>query len=215
MWGAIIGAVGTYLGSRQAKKGGDKAANATLQGTKLGIDEMRRQYDLSRGDTLPFLQFGQSAIPKQQAFLNGDWSGFENSPDYKYALAEGLGAIDKSAAARGGLFGGGNTRDLTRFATGLATQNADNYWNKLAGVSGMGQTAASGLGALGANMASNIAQNYNTGAAARASAYQNAGNINAGMWTGLAGGLNNWYQQNSARNGGGTGWYLGNQRGPG
>lgn len=215
MWGAIIGAVGTYLGGRQAKKGGDKAADATLQGTKLGIEEMRRQYDLSRGDMLPFLQFGQSAIPKQQAFLNGDWSGFENSPDYKYALAEGLGAIDKSAAARGGLFGGGNTRDLTRFATGLATQNADNYWNKLAGVSGMGQTTASGLGSLGADMARGVASNYNTGAQARASAYQNRGDINAGMWSLFGRGLNDWYQQNSVRNGGGSGWYLGQKPGPG
>jgi len=184
-WGYAIAAVGTYLGSRESNKGAGKAADASERAAQLQVDEQHRQFDITQGNLAPWLQAGNWGLGKQQDFLKGDFSGFESSPDYKYALQEGTNSIDHSAAARGGLFGGGHTRDLTRFASGLATQNADNYYNKLTGLSQTGYNTGNSLGALGANMATNIGNAYQNAGNARASAYTAQGNANANMWNNL------------------------------
>lgn len=195
-WGAVaVAVVGAYSANQQ-KKGAQGAANAAAKGEQASIAEQRRQFDLTRQDMAPFLDFGKSAIPLQQAFLAGDFSGFEKSPDYLFAKQQGLDAIDHRAAARGGLFGGGNTRDAVRFASGLATQNADNHWNKLAGISGQGQTAAQNLGVFGQNAANNIGNSYARMGELRGSSYQQAANANSQL-AGMLGGMGWQYFKNN------------------
>lgn len=191
----VMGAATLYAASQQ-KKAASQGAQAQTNASNAAIDEQRRQYDLTRQDQAPWLQAGQQALGQQQAFLSGDWSGFQNSPDYKYALDQGLNAIEHRAAARGGLFGGGNTRDAMTFGSGLATQNANSYWNKIAGMSGTGQQTASNLGQFGANMATNIGNQYNNIGNARQSSYQAQGDTNSQMAGALGGLFNNWYQKN-------------------
>lgn len=214
-WGAVAAAVVGAYSASQSNKAAKDGANAQAGASQRSIDEQRREFDLARSDQAPWLAAGTDALGRQTSFLNGDWSGFMNSPDYKYALSQGLDTIDHRAAANGGLFGGGNTRDAIRFGSGLATQNADNYWSKLAGMSGTGQNTAQNLGAMGMNMATNIGNQYTNAANARASAYGQVANNNSQLAAGLGGAFNNWYQQNSARNGGGTGFYFGNNPGRG
>ncbi len=180
-------AVSAYSSSKQsaaAKKAGQAGADASAN----DVAERQREYDQSRTDQQPFLNAGYDALDRQKAFLNGDWSGFQNSPDYKFALDQGIKGLDRSAAARGRLESGGYGEDLTRFAQGLATQNADNYWNKLAGRAGQGQTTAGNLQALGQSTANGMSGAYQYGANARSSAYQNQANAQsqfanqAGQW---------------------------------
>jgi hypothetical protein len=193
--GAAITVVGGVISSKQANKG-NKAAAA---GQQAGIDEQRREYDQSRQDQLPWLQAGQDALGRQQAFLNGDMSGFENSPDYKFALDQGLKLSDRSAAARGSLFSGGHSADLMQLGQGLAQQNANDYWNKLAGRAGQGMTTAQNLGGLGANMATNIGNAYANIGQARQSSYNN----NAQLTAGAFGQMSNLAQNYLARRNGG------------
>src|SRR5690606_29586070 len=107
----------------------------------------------------------------QNAILNGDFSGFQNSPDYLFNFGQGLQALDQSAAARGGLFGGGHSKDLTKFGQGLASTHLNDYWSKLAGMAGQGYNATSDLGGLGSRMAGQIGQQYTNIGNARASSY--------------------------------------------
>lgn len=193
--GAAITVVGGVLSSKQANKG-NKAAAA---GQQAGIDEQRREYDLSRQDQMPWLQAGQDALTRQQNFLNGDWSGFENSPDYAYALQQGIRASDRGAAAHGALGSGGHSADLMQLGQGLALQNANEYWNKLAGRAGQGMTTAQNLGALGSNMATNIGNAYANMGQARQSSYNN----NAQLTAGAFGQLGNITQNYLARRNGG------------
>ncbi|MFK3647909.1 hypothetical protein ACI2IY_05655 [Lysobacter enzymogenes] len=210
--GAVTAAVGVYAASEQ-KKGAKKAANAVQKGADAATEEQRRQYDQSREDMLPWLDAGNDALKRQAAFLNGDWSGFERSPDYLWAMDQGLKAVDRAAARGGSLRAGGTDADRMAYAQGLARQGADNYWNKLSGRAGNGQQSAAGLGSLGANMANNIGQNYMTGANARASAYQAGADATGQLAFGLGGLANKWWQgQNKGMNGG---FYLGSQPGRG
>lgn len=207
-------AVGAYSANRQ-NSAARNASRAQQQATDATIAEQRRQFDLARQDQQPFMQAGYDALTRQQNFLNGDYSQALASPDYAARLSRGIDALDRGAAARGSLFSGGADADRMRFGADLASEGLDTYWNRLAGRAGQGQVATSGLASLGANMAGNIGNALQNGANARASSYYNQANTNSQLAAGLGGMFNNWYQNNSANNGGGSGWYLGSRPGPG
>src|SRR5207244_3823990 len=139
-----------------AKDAGKAGANASY----ADIAERRHEYDQSRTDQLPFLNAGYDSLDRQNAFLNGDWSGFENSPDYKFRMDQGIKALDRSAAAHGRLNSGGYGEDLTTFAQGTAAQGANDYWNKLAGRAGQGMTTATNLQSLGQSTANGMSNAY-------------------------------------------------------
>lgn len=178
-------AVGVYSANKASGSAKD-ALNAQEQGNQAAIGEQQREYNQTRADQLPFLTAGYGALDKENAFLNGDTSGFDKSPDYLFSLNQGIGALDKSAAARGSLYSGGHSADLTQFAEWNANQFANNYWNKLAGMAGQGQTTAGNLGSFGANMANNVSNLDNASGNARASSYLQQGNI-AGQKAGVLG----------------------------
>lgn len=171
-WGVAAAAVAAYGTYAAGKKG----ANAQKSSNQAAIAEQQREYDQSRADQLPFLQAGQNALNLQQKFLAGDTSGFQNAADYKFAVDQGFKGLDRGAAARGNLWGGGADADRIALGQGLATQYANNYWNKLAGMAGQGQTSAGNLGSLGANAAGNIGGYLQNQGAATASSYANAAN---------------------------------------
>lgn len=214
-WGIAAAAVVGAYSANQQSKAAKGAANAQTRAADAATEEQRRQFDLTRQDQQPWLQAGQNALTQMQALNSGDFSSFKESPDYQFAFNQGLQGLDRSAAARGSLFSGGHSADLMQFGQGLASQNYSNFYNRLAGLSGTGQTTASGLGTLGANMAGNIGNNLMNAGNARASAYGNIADANSQLAGGIGGAFNNWYQRNSANNGGGTGWYLGNNPGKG
>lgn len=174
MAGAAI-VVGAY-GANQQAKAGEKGAAAQQAASAAATAEERRQYDQTRQDQLPFLEAGYEALRRQREALAGDFSGFQASPDYAYALQQGLQSQERGAAARGGFMGGGADADRIALAQGLASQNFGNYWNRLAGRAGQAQSSAQNLGGLGANMAGNIGQNLQNAAGARASSYANTAN---------------------------------------
>jgi len=175
-WGFVAVAGATLVSGYLGSQAGEKGANAQTQAANAATAEERRQYDLTRQDQLPFLQAAQGALTRQEAFLTGDTSGFENSSDYLFARDQALQGQERGAAARGGFMGGGADADRIALASGLATQNANNYWGRLAGQTGQGVSTAQNLGALGANMAGNIGNNLQNAGAARASSYANTAN---------------------------------------
>lgn len=75
-----------------------------------------------------------NAAGDQQAGLNA----FQGSPGYQFRQSEGVKAADRSASAKGKLFSGGQTKAVTEFGQGLASQEYNNYFNQLAGLSGQG-----------------------------------------------------------------------------
>jgi len=154
-----------------------EAANLALMGTKLGIDEQRRQFDLSREDAQPYMQAGQSALTQQQALLGLSGADaqeqamgqFQESPGQKFLRERQERTLLRNASATGGL-GGGNVRTaLQEQAAGIAGQQFGDYQNRLAGLSGQGQTAVNAQGVLGANKAGQISNLYTQGGQARAS----------------------------------------------
>lgn len=104
-------------------------------------------------------------LPPQQPLE----SGFKASPGYQFRLNEGLKAVERSAAARGLLGSGRTLKALQEYGEGLAADEYGNYYNRLAALAGVGQTATSNLAGLRANMANQVSQGYSDMGAARAS----------------------------------------------
>src|SRR6185312_14395500 len=119
---ALIGAGASIYAS-------NKAAGAQRSAANSAIGEQQREYDQTRQDQMPWLQAGQNALGLEQNYLNGDTSGFDNSPDYKFAVQQGAKQLDAGATANGNLWGGGADADRIALGQGLATHyaNASSY----------------------------------------------------------------------------------------
>ncbi len=117
---------------------------------------------------------------------------FRNTPGYQFQLAEGLRSIDNSAASRGGLLRGSTLARLQEYGQGLADQTYGNYFNRLASLAGMGQTATGTAASLGSNTANNISGLISGAGDARASSYLTQGAIGANTIGSIGGGIANW-----------------------
>lgn len=129
---------------------------------------------------------------------------FEKDPGYEFRLAEGQKAIERSAAARGGLFSGRQLKDINRYGQEFASNEYGNAfnrfeaersgrYNRFANLAGLGQTTAVQLGGIGADNARTIGDiiigGQTAAAASRASGYN-------ALAQGIQGGVNsglNWF----------------------
>ncbi|TNC16411.1 hypothetical protein FF100_03965 [Methylobacterium terricola] len=129
------------------------------------------------------VQGGQNAFDRYldatgangQAGSQAAAAAFQASPGYQYAMDQALGAVQRSAAARGGLAGGNATADILNTANGLASQSWQSYVNNLG----------------------NAAQSYNTGLAGQGQGYAAQANASQGLGTQLAS-LGQTFGQNQA-----------------
>lgn len=171
-WETAIGAGTSILGGILGNNAAGDAQDAQTEAAQAQIAEQRRQYDQSRADQQPYMQFGQGQLGGLSALAAGDYSGFQNSPDYKYAREQMIYGQDHSAAARGRLNSGGYAMDLAQGLNGLASQNLGNYRSSLQWGANLGQNAAAGVGQLGQQSANQIGSAYgNIGQAGAQGAY--------------------------------------------
>lgn len=154
--GAAIAAGGAIYSANKQSSAAKDAANASNQATQQSLAEQKREFDINQANQAPWLNAGKGALSQMQALNGGDFSSFTQSPDYQFALSQGQGALDRDAANRGSLYSGGHTTDVLNFAQGLASQNYNNYYNRLAGLAGVGQTSANQLGYAGQNYANGV-----------------------------------------------------------
>lgn len=187
IWGAAIAVGGSLIAANQQKKAAKGAANAAANAAGASAEQLQQNYDKTQANLQPYIDAGSGALTKINAVNNGDYTGFENSPDYIFARDQGIQGLDRSAAARGSLYSGGQSADLAKFASGLATQNLNNYYNRLTGLASLGQGSATSLGSIGTG---NAAQqgNFNlAGAGAVGQGLYDSGNANSNLVGSLAG----------------------------
>ncbi|WP_411904165.1 hypothetical protein [Methylorubrum thiocyanatum] len=115
-------------------------------------------------------------------------ANFQAGPGYQYAVDQAVGALQRSAAARGGLAGGNLTADILKTVTGLADQGWQQYTNNLQNGSGFYSTGLAGQAqGLGAQANAAIGEGAALGALGQASGrdtanlYGTAANIENGF----------------------------------
>lgn len=171
---AIGGAA--IIGAGASIYAGNKAAGAQKSAANSAIAEQDKMYGLNSANAQPYLNAGANAVNLQNQYLAGDTSGFDNSPDYKFAVQQGTKQLDAGATANGNLWGGGADADRISLGQGLATQYANNYWNKISGVANQGNQASAALAGVGMNTANQISGQYNNIGQSQASSYANQAN---------------------------------------
>lgn len=117
-----------------------------------------------------------SSTPSSPVTPSYQGTGFSASPDYEFRRGEGTRGINNSFAARGGALSGNALRALTEFNSGLASSEYGNWFNRRAGLAGVGQTAVGGVGNLGAQSSANIGNALISGGNARASGLSSVNN---------------------------------------
>jgi hypothetical protein len=181
--GAVVGS--SLIGANAASRASSTQAASADQATQLQREMFNKQTELQE----PWRQAGVNALNKIQS---GDIMG-SMDPSYSFRFSEGLKALDRQAASRGGLISGGALKAAQRYGQDYASQEFGNAYNRLAGLANVGQTATNTIGNAGSNFASNAGNTIMAGANARASGY--VGGANA-----LTGGLNQYLNYTQGNN---------------
>lgn len=200
---AMLGsaAIGAISSNRAAKS----QSRAAGQAVDLEREQFERQMELQA----PWRQAGERALNKLEAasdYTPFGMAQFQADPGYAFRFSQGQKALERSAAARGGLISGNTGGALQRFGQDMASQEYQNAFdryqtersarlNPLQSLAGVGQTSVNQLGAAGQNYATSAGAALGAGAQARASGYMGVANA-------AAGGVGQYYnyQQNQATN---------------
>jgi hypothetical protein len=204
---ALIGGAAALGSGLLASSGAKKAAKAQTQAAQAAEQTQRQMFERQVELQEPFRQAGMTAQQQimQLLGIGGDASAegygslarpfgqadFEQDPGYAFRQAEGMKALERSAAARGGLMSGATMKGIQRFGQDLASQEYQNAFNRyqieraarlnpLQSLMGSGQSAANVMTGATGQAASNIGQMQLGAGQARASGYVGQANALAG-----------------------------------
>ena len=209
---AGIGAAASVGGGMIARSGARRAARAQERAAQSAEQTQREMFERQIALQEPFRQGGMTAQQQimQLLGIGGDASmpgfgsmarpfgqqDFEQDPGYAFRQAEGMRALERSAAARGGLMSGAQMKGIQRFGQDLASQEYGNAFNRfqieraarlnpLQSLMGSGQSAANVMTGATGQAGSNIGQMQLGAGQARASGYVGGANALAGALQGI------------------------------
>ena len=200
-WTAAAIGGSAVLGAYASSKAADTQAEAADRATA----EQRRQFNKQVALQQPLIDVRNNMLPElveASRYTPFSMDQFQQDPGYAFRMREGLKALDRTAAARGGLLGGNQLRGVTQFGQDLASQEYTNAFNRyqaerqaklgpLQSLVGLGQTSANTVGNAAAQYGNAMAENQIARGNMRASSYMGAANA-------LTGGIGQYlnYKQN-------------------
>jgi hypothetical protein len=156
---ALIG--GQILGGLFGASATRSAARTQAAATREGIASQERMFERGMEAQAPFREAGveaqnmlmnrmrnfspyQASAGLSPAELAGEQFNFQADPGYAFRLSEGLKALERTAAARGGLMSGGAGKAFQRYGQDLASQEYQNAFDRFQ----RDRAARAGLGAM-------------------------------------------------------------------
>lgn len=205
-----VAAVADVFGFGPASKQADAteaAAGQSAAASRYAADVQREMFNKQIELQEPWRQAGVNALARMQSgeyALPGAFSYDPNKltfdPGYQFRLKEGMNALNRTAAARGGLISGAALKAATRYGQDMGSQefqnaydralteynsrlkNSEMGYNRLAGLSGTAQTISGELGKAGQTYGSNIGNLAMTNATNQGNALLAGGNIRASQY---------------------------------
>lgn len=183
--GAVV--VSSAIGSNASSRAAGTQAAAADRAAEGQERMFERQVELSE----PWRRAGETAlnklVPLATEYTPFGMSQFQADPGYGFRMSEGMKALERGAAARGGLLSGATLKGIQRFGQDLGSQEYQNAFNRyqaerqarlapLQSLAGVGQTTAQQIGEAGMRTAQNVGETLTSGAAARASGYVGGAN---------------------------------------
>lgn len=216
--GDVVNAVADVFGFGPASK----QAEATTEASKIGSDAARYAADLQKQMfekqlelQEPWRKAGVEAlnqlIPLSQQYTPFGMQQFQQDPGYGFRLSEGMKALERSAASRGGLLSGAQMKGIQRYGQDLGSQEYQNAFNRyqaerqarlgpLQSLAGVGQTSAQALGSAAGTYGANAGNIAMMGGANAANAALQMGNIRASQYGGYGRALGDIYSSAPVQN---------------
>lgn len=142
------GVIGNIAGGVVGGIFADRAATSMSRSQRQANQLNAEQFAQVSAQANPFITGGQDAF---SALLSSfgigtpsgqmDFSGFESSPDYLFAMQQGEQALQRRQSAQGNRLSPGAFKELLQFNQGLSSQNLGNYRSGLQGITGTGINA--------------------------------------------------------------------------
>ena len=160
MWQFLIPAAASLIGGAMQSRQVGKAQAAEREQQDKALQLQQRVYEEGVQRQQPFLTGGTEDYNRLRALMTGGPEAAQQflqmDPGYGFRLSEGMKALERGAAARGGLLSGNMLRGAQRYGQDLASQEFGQAYNRLAGLANIGPAAAGVMNTLG--------QQYATGA---------------------------------------------------
>ncbi len=168
--------VAAVASSALQSRAAGKAAGQQADAAQAGIEEQRRQFDEMQKLLAPYVAAGQPALQAQQAMLGLQGAeaqqqaiaGVEQSPLLQALMRQGEEAMLQNASATGGLRGGNLQGALAQFRPAMLQQALEQQYERLGGMTALGQQSAAGVGTAGMQTGQQIAGLLGQQGAARA-----------------------------------------------
>lgn len=161
---AVGKVVGGITGATQQAKAAEAAGQIQAGSAEAAIAEQRRQFDLLTELLRPYVESGQPALQQQQALIGlrgapqqqAAITSLEQSPFFQSAVRQGEEALLQRASATGGLRGGNIQAALAQFRPQMLESQIAQQYERLGGLTTLGQRSAAGQGAAGMETAGSI-----------------------------------------------------------
>jgi hypothetical protein len=198
---AIIGSalIGGGMSARASKKASRAQQQAADQSAQLQREMFNRQVELnepfrqagitSQNELLRMLGLGGDANSEGYGSIGRQFTmaDLEMDPGYGFRLSEGMKALDRTAAARGGMMSGAALKAAGRFGQDMASQEYMNAFNRaqalknerigaLGGLYGAGQMATNQVTSAAGQYGVNAGNMLMESGRARASGYIGSAN---------------------------------------
>lgn len=163
--------IGSLIGGLIGQGGANAAAGGVRSATSQAYQAAQHQKDVNNSNYSPYTGLGIGAVNKIGQLLgfgtlrgdgteggtyNFDYADAKNtqqnalndfytSPGYNFRLQEGINALDRSAAAKGRLISGAQTKAIQNYGQGLASDEYNNWLANYWKAAGVGQGATDSL----------------------------------------------------------------------
>jgi hypothetical protein len=209
---SVVNAVAGDRASQTQAGAARDAASTQAEANRYAADLQKQMFDKQIELQEPFRQAGLAGQNRLTALLGvgedrsaadfGKYASaefgadkFKTDPSYAFRMAEGMKALERSAAARGGLLSGATLKGIQRYGQDLAStefQNAFNRYqtertntlNPFQSLAGVAQTSANTLGNQAGTYGANVGNLMSATGASNANALLAAGNARASAYQG-------------------------------
>ena len=161
---AVGKVIGGITGATQQAQAAERAAATQAGSAEAAIAEQRRQFDMLTELLRPYVEAGQPALQGQQALIGlrgapeqqAAISAIEQSPFFQSAVRQGEEALLQRASATGGLRGGNIQAALAQFRPQMLESQIAQQYERLGGLTSLGQASAAGQAGAGMQSAGAI-----------------------------------------------------------
>lgn len=135
--GGVLSANAAENAAEASGAAATRAAELQYQAQKDALALQQRMYEEGVARQQPYYEAGTNALAQMRGLTGAMPPAFQYRPEqlttdpgYGFRLSEGLKALERSAAARGGLLSGGTGKALTRYGQEMGSQEFGNAYNR-------------------------------------------------------------------------------------